>query len=56
MATMALNAKTGGDGAYSLGLANLKAAKRGELAQSSPGRKTVEGGSAVGSGDDSSKG
>src|ERR1700685_1017996 len=43
-------------GAYSPGRGNLKAAKRGELAQSSPGRKTVEGGSGVGSGGDSSKG
>jgi hypothetical protein len=56
MATMALNAKTGGEGAYSLGLGNLKAAKRGELAQSSPGGKIREGGSGVGSGDDSSNG
>src|ERR1700689_572022 len=36
-------------GAYSPGRGNLKAAKRGELAQSSPGRKTLGGGSGVGS-------
>src|ERR1019366_3375509 len=41
--------------AYSPGRGNLKAAKRGELAQSSPGRKTLGGGSGVGSGGDSSK-
>src|SRR5271170_7749883 len=41
-------------GGYSPGRGNLKAAKRGELAQSSPGRKTVEGRSGAGSGGDSS--
>jgi hypothetical protein len=36
--------RPGGGGAYSLGRGNLKAAKRGDLAQSSPGGTTVEGG------------
>jgi hypothetical protein len=41
---------------YTPGLGNLKAAKRGVLAQSSPGRKTLEGGSGGGSAGDNSKG